>query len=322
MPPLYTKPLKVFKKAYAFMNPDSSNFGRNWKMFSVKDFANELIYTALMEDKPTMIARIGSNELRCLTNYLGVRHPERYKNPRSFIKSQTPAYWWEDSMLHQMQTGAGFFPARIDMIERFCELMIKDMPAVDILGSWLKEESFFKGQLEGSKKVMLEDLEPFFSIKHWTAALKDKKVLVIHPFAETIESQYKKREKLFDTSLLPAFELKTIKAIQSIAGEKTPFNDWFEALEHMKDAISATDFDICILGCGAYGFPLAAHVKSMGKKAVHLGGVAQLLFGIKGSRWETYLVYPYANMYNEYWVRPSDKEKPANASKVEGACYW
>ena len=26
------------------------------------------------------------------------------------------------------------------------------------------------------------------------------------------------------------------------------------------------------LGCGAYGFPLAAHVKRMGKKAIHMGG--------------------------------------------------
>lgn len=42
------------------------------------------------------------------------------------------------------------------------------------------------------------------------------------------------------------------------------------------------DYDICLIGCGAYGFPLAAHAKRKGKKAVHLGGALQLLFGIKG----------------------------------------
>ena len=32
--------------------------------------------------------------------------------------------------------------------------------------------------------------------------------------------------------------------------------------------------------------PLAAFIKSIGKKAVHLGGSTQILFGIKGERWD------------------------------------
>ena len=42
--------------------------------------------------------------------------------------------------------------------------------------------------------------------------------------------------------------------------------------EYMKAEINKSNYDICILGCGAYGFPLAAHVKRMGKKAIHMGG--------------------------------------------------
>jgi hypothetical protein len=169
---------------------------------------------------------------------------------------------------------------------------------------------------------MLEDLEPFFCENPWTKALEGKKVLVVHPFADTIQRQFAVKDKLFADGLLPDFDLRTIKAVQSIAGEKTAFKDWFEALDFMKGQIAATDFDICILGCGAYGFPLAAFIKDSGKKAIHLGGVTQLLFGIKGSRWEQYILYPYANLYNDYWVRPGDKERPRNADMVEGACYW
>lgn len=51
----------------------------------------------------------------------------------------------------------------------------------------------------------------------------------------------------------------------------------------MKDEIDKRDYDIALIGCGAYGFPLAAHIKRSGKKAVHLGGALQLLFGIKES---------------------------------------
>lgn len=42
------------------------------------------------------------------------------------------------------------------------------------------------------------------------------------------------------------------------------------------------EYDVCLIGCGAYGFPLAAHAKRTGHKAIHLGGSLQLLFGIAG----------------------------------------
>ena len=320
--PAYSNLLKIIKKSYSILNHEDSNFGRNWKMFPMKDYANTLIYNALIDDKPLMITRFGSTELTCLSNYIGVKDVNKYKNYKSFIQSKTPPWWWELKIIEQMQNWSGFFPTKIDKIEQFCELMLEDMKNVDILGSWLKEECFFQESLVNSNFVMLEDLEPFFSTTPWTKALKNKRVLVVHPFAETIEEQYQFREHLFDNELLPQFDLLTIKAVQSIAKEKTQFNDWFEALDSMKNEISNKEFDICILGCGAYGFPLASYVKSIGKKAIHLGGATQLLFGIKGKRWENYLVYPYRNLYNDYWVRPKETDKPKMANIVEGACYW
>ena len=170
--------------------------------------------------------------------------------------------------------------------------------------------------------MVLEDLEPFFAPNPWTRALEGKKILVVHPFTETIEKQYNKRELIFENNLLPAFELKTIKAVQSIAGTKTEYASWFEALESMKNKISNTDYDICIIGAGAYGLPLAAHVKRIGKKSIHLGGVTQLLFGIIGRRWEDFLFWPYKNLFNKHWIRPGETEKPIGAEKVEDACYW
>jgi len=121
---------------------------------------------------------------------------------------------------------------------------------------------------------------------------------------------------------LPQFDLQVIQAVQTIAGQKSEFSGWFEALDSMKQKINKRDFDICIIGCGAYGFPLASFVKNMGKQAIHLGGATQLLFGIKGKRWEQILYYPYENLMNEYWVRPATNETPRNSSDIEGACYW
>ncbi len=313
--------LKALRKVYSLSLSGESSFGRNWKMFSDKHYANELIYKKLVADEPCMIARFGSTEMLCLINYLGIKH-RTYRNYRTFIRSETPPWWWEKSMMTQMEQWSGFFPATEEKLEQFCQLMLEDIPEVDILGSWLKEEIFFKNELKNSKRVVLEDLEPFFATNPWTKALEGKNVLVVHPFVETIENQFRRRELLFENDLLPTFTLHTLKAVQSIAGAKTEHRDWFEALEFMKSEIDKINFDICIIGAGAYGFPLAAHVKKSGKKAIHLAGATQLLFGIKGKRWEEYIVWPYTNLFNEHWVRPGEQEKPKNAAAVEGACYW
>ena len=91
-------------------------------------------------------------------------------------------------------------------------------------------------------------------------------------------------------------------------------------------------YDIALIGCGAYGFPLAAHAKRTGHKAVHLGGALQLLFGIKGKRWVN---SNYATMWGmtpndlylklferKEWIWPSPNSKPSNAKAVENGCYW
>lgn len=312
---------KAARKCYGKLFPDTSFFGRNQVMFPNKAYANYLIYRILTSQKPCMIARFGAFELNCLVNYLGVK--KKCNNSfKTFVKGQSPEPWWNKTLLGHMNANAGFFPVNEENIIKFCELLLEDMACIDILGSWLKEERFFYEELKYAKRVVLEDMEPFFAVDPWTHALKNKKVLVVHPFHESIKKQYTKREYLFDNDLLPEFELKTLEAVQSVAGIKTRYKNWFEALDSMKARIDQIDFDFCIIGAGAYGFPLAAHVKRMGKKSIHLGGVTQLLFGIKGKRWETYFVYPYINLFNEYWIRPGENEKPQNANTVEGGCYW
>jgi hypothetical protein len=288
-----------------------------------EDIASQIIYDALTSDKPCMIARFGSTELACLMNYIGVTKEKN--NFISYFQGKTQPWWWEQKIVDQMQNWSGFFPPTQDKIEEFCQLMLADIPQVDVLGSWLPDEKKFEKELIQSKKINFELLNPYFSEKPWTRALEGKKILVIHPFAFTIESQYKKRELLFKDNLLPSFHLQTIQAIQSIAGNQTKFIDWFDAINFMKSEIDKRDYDICLIGCGAYGFPLAAHVKRKGKKALHMGGSLQLLFGIKGKRWENpnyNPIYNYAELMNEHWVYPVDEEKPQNSASVEGGCYW
>ncbi|MBU2975497.1 hypothetical protein [Zobellia sp. B3R18] len=320
--------LKAFRKLYSKVFGVDSIVQLDCEQDA--DVASRIIYDELQKETPSMIARFGATEMNVMINYLGIKGED--KNWIKYIRNKSLPWWWEENRMQQMQRWSGFFPPTEAKIQQFCELMLRDMQEVNVLGSWIPDEFYFEEQLSRVKKVKLILLEPYMSSKPWSSFLKGKKVLVIHPFAELIEQQYQKRETLFENpEVLPEFELQTIPAIQSLGGESNGFTDWFHALQWMKDEIDKRDYDICLIGAGAYGFPLAAHVKRQGKNAIHLGGALQLLFGIKGNRWEDpfYGVEQwgltkgfYTELMNEYWVRPTNKNKPKNANEVEGSCYW
>ena len=60
--------------------------------------------------------------------------------------------------------------------------------------------------------------------------------------------------------------------------------------------------------------------RELGRQAVHLGGATQLLFGIKGCRWDA---WPQFNaLYNASWVRPLALETPDVHKAIEGGAYW
>jgi hypothetical protein len=287
------------------------------------DLAAAEIRSLLEGPAPAMIARFGSSELQCLVNYSGV-NAARW-SVSDYVRGRSPPRWWDPKLLRRMYRNAGFFPPTAAAVEQFCRLMREDAPLVDLLGSWLPDERLFDDIIGRALKVDLELLNPFFARRPWTQALAGRKVLVVHPFARSIESQYLKRSLLFEREMLPEFQLKTIPAVQSIAGERTPFASWFAALQSMQDAMDHEDYDICLVGCGAYGFPLAAHAKRRGRKSVHLGGSLQLLFGIRGHRWEDpryHDLYDYSRLMNQHWVRPDERERPRRAEQVEDACYW
>lgn len=321
--------LKGLRKTYrAIAHP---TFGNPSCEFD-RQRANDLIFDLLSEDRPCMISRFGTTEIGIVNNYLTVHSNENMlKRCIDYISGNTALPWWNKVVLNYMHRYSGIFPTSIDTLERFSERYLDDTPEIDLLGSFNYTERFMPLRKDVIN-VHLECLYPFFVEKPWTRILRDKKVLVIHPFEKTIQLQHENHARLFENPLTyPNYELITLKAVQSIAGTEVPFADWFEALKYMENKISNIDFDFAIIGCGAYGLPLAAHIKRLGKKAIHLGGGSQLLFGIKGKRWDNdayhwpdlpQLNTNYSSLYNEFWTRPNESETPKSATKVEGACYW
>lgn len=288
------------------------------ELIPAKDVQSK-IQQLLDNDQPCMIARFGSVELQAVVDSL---YPPTISNAVRFIKGEIPSWGYAPSTMRTMRINAGFFPATPKMLDRFGELMKDCMKEVDILGSWRPEEAEVLDIMPQCTRVPIYALEPYYFEQTWMPALEGKKVLVIHPFEDTIRKQHDRLDKLFaHPEMAPHYELRTIKAVQSIAGNQPEgFNDWFEALDWMKREIDKTDFDIAIIGCGAYGFPLAAYVKQIGKKAIHLGGATQYLYGIISSASENNP--KLSNLKNEHWVRPSKEETPQGIEKVENSRYW
>ncbi len=323
MNPLFINALKLARRLY-FRKRHLAHVPHRAPAMDMKQ-ASDILNKLIASDQPYMIARLGSVELETIACYLAHRDG---LDIASYIRGESDYDRWEQ-MIHWLCVHTGFFPEEKSMSARYCELMMKLAAEVDVLGSWLTYEKLLYPENQ-PVKVPLLMLEPYLNADTpWTRHLSGKRVLVIHPFTDSITQQYQhKRELLFnDPRILPEFELLTLKAVQSIGGEGAAgYTDWFAALESMKQSMDSISYDVCLIGCGSYGFPLAAHAKSRGKQAIHLGGSLQLLFGIKGKRWTeqygTAAHNPYYELFNEHWIFPADAERPDGATRVENACYW
>lgn len=289
--------------------------------------ANNYIYNYINNNfnKGIMLSKFGTTELENIVAF----YFEHHKWTKIYfidILNHNATFGVKNNFYKLCQL-SGFFPYDINLCKKYYNRMLEDIPEIDILGSYIYQEKYVKRFLSGIKKrVNLNGFyAPFMWKNPWTRVLKGKRVLVVHPFVESIRYQYENnRTKLWDNpDVLPEFkELLTLKAVQSIADAKEqPYKDWFEALKYMEDEISKLDFDIAIIGCGAYGMCLAAHVKRMGKVAIHLAGWTQMLFGVYGNRWLKDQP-EYSKFINKYWIRPNNNERPQGAEKVENGCYW
>ncbi len=256
-----------------------------------------------------MVARFGTTEGRAFFEYLQIIMGHR----KDFTKLS----------YYNMQTCSGFFSNSREMLLKWGDMMLELVGKLDILATmrFYGEKYIAKNLVKDAILIPNGAVAP--TKEGWSDSLEGKKVLVISAFKDTIEKQYKNnREKIFPNSnALPKFELKCIKAVQTIADERDErFSNWFDALDYMVDEAKKIDFDVAIIGCGSYGLPLAAKIKEMGKVAIHVGGDIQQLFGIRYGRGDK---NPKIKAkYTDAWVYPSENEKPKGYEKVEGGCYW
>jgi hypothetical protein len=277
-----------------------------WSSLVPSERANHAICQLLKSGRPGLVSRIGNTEGRIVGEFLyRGRHYSRLSK-------------------RQCHQNAGIFPVDICLLNRFSEIYADALRSVDCLGFWQTPyQARWIASLEQPPLLApLSSLEPYFHADPWTAALAGKRVLVVHPFAQSIASQYRyKRQMLFaNPKLLPEFDLEVLAPPQTLAPSTAGYADWVEALNDLVRQVSERNFDVALLGCGAYGLPLGAAIKRDGRQAIHLGGSLQLMFGIRGRRWDD--MASFQHFFNDAWVRPSAAETPQSANSVDAGCYW
>ena len=263
---------------------------------------NNLLHEYIRNCRPFGLSRIGIGEIKLIYNRL--------------VGSTSSHDYYS--------IGAG--GVREDSYEFFFDEYIRGIRDADINAYWMGIDSQNSGAQEiifntlspESTKVMHRTVEPFYFTNPWSRSLAGKKVLVIAPFTETIKAQHPKLSKIWgDKDVMPEFELLTLKS-KFLFSPDSP--SWKDTLNDMKSEISNMDFDIALLGCSLYGLPLVSHIKTLGKSAIYIGGSLQLLFGIKGKRWD--IREDINKMYNEHWVRPMTSEIPTNYIGLDDGTYW
>ncbi|MDG1302456.1 MAG: hypothetical protein P8R37_12810 [Opitutae bacterium] len=278
--------------------------------------AHRQIHDLILEQVPTAIGKIGSVEL------LGLKHWRRHTNDASALATAAGK-----RVCYKLYKNAGVFPESQTSYADFCRTFITSLEQMDQLAPWFLtgERATLKQYAPQAQLISTGPLylNPIGSTNpgHWTQSLRNKKILVASPFTATIEDQFSRRELIWpgEYPLLPACTLKTLRVPLAASVTPSPYPDWLTGLEALKTQMTNCDFDVALIGAGAWSLPLATHAKTLGKIGIHLGGATQLLFGIKGKRWDK---NGEPEFYSDAWVRPSSDETPETANIVESGCYW
>jgi hypothetical protein len=155
--------------------------------------------------------------------------------------------------------------------------------------------------------------------RSFSKILPGKKVLVVCPFAESIESNFHNREKFFKNYTYPDFTLSTYNTPITYSGlprELYPDGSWHESLDRMKREIAALDFDIALLSCGSYALPIGEFIaKECGKYAIYIGGVLQIYFGVMGRRYDNPFFLDQIN--SQFFIPPIEGKRYLQHAKIE-----
>lgn len=248
-----------------------------------------------------------------------------------------PESTWPEGRRGMLERNAGVFPSDMESVKSWATEYGAAIRESDILAvGWhppiVKEEAslLVRWGWKG-KKVPLRSLEPYYvdCENRWSSVLKDEYLCVVTSFADTAAEQVQKGESVVWGKSAGGLWPKQISFVKTgyapslaygRAGWEESPESWKEAVEYVVGEVLKTGARVVFIGCGGLGMIIGAQLKAAGKICVVMGGATQVLFGIKGRRWEQHPVI--SGFWGDSWVWPAEEETPRGAGGVEEGCYW
>lgn len=282
----------------------------------------KLVCSYFKSNKPFLIGRNGSTELELLSYFI-----------KNGANTQFPQI-----LMNRLETYSGIFPATQESVTHWVLRYVDSLKECDAIAEgWyeplkIEEKALLDAILPKRESLFLRNLEPYYFDEpvRWSKFLENKNVGIINSFAKTCAEQTYLSKAIWgdkSESLLPSttnwIPIQTFfphKISEEYEETSWPLyvNSWEQAIDYVLQSFKENPFDVAIVGCGALGMIIGAELKKKGVQVILMGGATQILFGVRGRRWETHSVI--SKFFNDAWVYPMNK--PANANLIENACYW
>jgi hypothetical protein len=301
-----------------------------------KQFYDDVI-TQFSQDQPVFLSRIGGSDTDALIDYLSLKahDPESLSSHlrahlhvvekfngfydlkgdklASYIRylNELRRCYLSTKMATLVHTHfvSTFFPEAIN--EQFFTANVPNRATMEkFLDQIVRADGFIGAYPYSFIETAVRHKHSLFQA--FSTILAGKAVLVICPFEETIHANFENRNLFFKHDYVyPDFVLKTINTpitYHGIDESSYPNANWFETVDALKRQVRDSKFDIALMACGSYAMPLGDFIeRELKKKAIYVGGVLQLYFGIMGKRYENPFFLDQIN--REYFIQPIEREK-------------
>lgn len=294
----------------------------------VEKFRNNLSYC---------LSRIGGSDTILLEYYCKCKN--RYNNDMNEVKRHFLSNNHEiRNMVEIVKKYNGYYGETVDELLKYCEMICESLRRVDesiylypmdVIGDEgipYHNKSLYDSKFSNIFKQInrkpsdftisygiVESIDIFLPILN--EIIKNKRVLVVSPFTESIKRQVGKeyfteqrrlegyKELMYYTTPITyetKYDNRTNDRMNDRMKNRTnnetnnetnkyPDESWVKTSERMMREIEElnekTPYDIVLLACGSYANPLIGQVKKMKRQAIYMGGMLQIYFGLIGNRW-------------------------------------
>lgn len=282
---------------------------------SEMSFSFDVIKCLLLVNAPVFLARIGGSDTTAVADYLFTKAQGKPAALHEVYARQNPIVEQYNGYYDKNRSEERFFQY-CELLARlyhdasylfFCNHQLLSMCFTNSIDPEFYAEDFqhkdayqalIAGLGQGGGTIncfpykFIEDMTAgaFTLFRVFSKVLPGRKVLVVSPFSLSIHANFKNRRFFFKDYEYPDFQLSTYTTPITYAGlpeDFYPDDHWFETLARMEDDISRLDFDVALLSCGSYALPLGDFIsRKLRRKAIYVGGILQLYFGIMGRRYE------------------------------------